>query len=80
MQLVKCKVDLKLRWTKHCVLFEGGTDFAYDDAIDNIIFIIKDTKLLSLQYLYQQKTINSYQKFLVKDFKDQFIEMKEKVI
>ena len=49
MQLVKCKVDLKLRWTKHCVLFEGGTDFAYDDAIDNIIFIIiKDTKLLSL--------------------------------
>ena len=48
MQLVKCKVDLKLRWTKHCVLFEGRTDFAYDDAIDNIIFIIKDTKLLSL--------------------------------
>ena len=49
MRLVKCKVDLKLRWTKHCVLFEGGTDFAYDDAIDNnIIFTIKDTKPLSL--------------------------------
>ena len=26
MPLIKCKIKLKLRWTKHCVLATGGND------------------------------------------------------
>ena len=43
--LINCKVELKRRWTKQCVLSIAGTDNAnsnYDD--NNIIFPIKDAK------------------------------------
>ena len=44
MQLINCKVELKLRWTKHCVLATSGND--NDDVNpNNIIFTIKDTTL-----------------------------------
>ena len=46
MPLINCKVELKLRWTKHCVLYVAGTDNANGNNDDNnIIFIIKQTKL-----------------------------------
>ena len=42
--LINCKVELKLKWTKHCVLSTVGAD--NDNANPrNIIFTIKDTKL-----------------------------------
>ena len=44
MPLINCKVELKLRWTKHCVLSPAGNDNANCND-DNIIFTIKDTKL-----------------------------------
>ena len=41
-----CKVELKLKWTKHCVLSSAGNDNANDnDSANNIIFTIKYTKL-----------------------------------
>ena len=40
-QNAKIKVELKLKWTKHCVLTAVGTD--NNDANSNNIF--KDTKL-----------------------------------
>ena len=44
--LVKCKVELKLKWTNCCVLSEAGNDNAnYNDNADDIIFTIKDTNL-----------------------------------
>ena len=43
MPLINCKVELKLRWTKHCVLFVAVIDNANDD--NNITFTIKDTEL-----------------------------------
>ena len=45
MPLINCKVELKLRWSKHCVLSLAGTDNANGNNDDNIIFTIKDTKL-----------------------------------
>ena len=46
MPLINCKVDLKLRCPKHCVLSVTGTDNANGNNDDNnIIFTIKDTKL-----------------------------------
>ena len=44
MSLIKCKIELKLKWTKQCVLAPVGVD--NDDATsNNIIFTTKNTKL-----------------------------------
>ena len=44
--LINCKVELKPRWTKHCLLSVAGTNNANgNNDDDNIIFTIKDTKL-----------------------------------
>ena len=44
MPLINCKIELKLKWTKHCVLVAaGGVD--NDNANSDIIFTVKDTKL-----------------------------------
>ena len=40
--LINCKVELKLTWTNHCILAIGGND---NDAISNITFTVKDSKL-----------------------------------
>ena len=46
MPLINCKVELKLRRTKHCVLSVADTDNANGNNDDNnIIFAIKYTKL-----------------------------------
>ena len=46
MPLINCKVELKLRWSKHCVLSLAFTDNGNSNNDDsNIIFSIKDTKL-----------------------------------
>ena len=46
MPLINCKGELRLRWTKHCVLSAAGTDNANGNNDDNdIIFIISDKKL-----------------------------------
>ena len=42
MQLINCKVELKLKWTNYCVLSAAGNDT--NDNSDNIIVNIKDTK------------------------------------
>ena len=47
MLLIKCKVELKLKWTKYCVLSVAGNENTVtEDAYTDIIFTIKDTKLL----------------------------------
>ena len=51
MPLIKCKAELKLKWTKYYVLSADGNesdndnDNDNDDNSKNIIFMIKDTKL-----------------------------------
>ena len=46
MPLINCKVELKLKWTKYCVLSTAGADNINGNNDDNnIIFTIKDTKL-----------------------------------
>ena len=44
MPLINCKVKLKLKWTKHCVLFVLVTE-NIDANSNNVIFTTKDTKL-----------------------------------
>ena len=46
MPLINCKVELKLRWTKHCVLSVAVIDNANGNNDDNnITFTIKGTEL-----------------------------------
>ena len=45
--LINCKVILKLKWTKYCVLSAACNDNANANP-DNVIFTIKDTKLYVL--------------------------------
>ena len=44
MPLINCKIELKLKWIKCCVLSTVGAD-NNDANSNNIIFTIKDTKL-----------------------------------
>ena len=49
MSLINCKVELKLKWTKYCVLSAAGAVNANGNVNDNIygnnvIFTINDTK------------------------------------
>ena len=77
MPLISCKVELKLEWTRQCVLAAAGIDNVNAND-DNIIFTIKGKELQLLQSLYQQKTRKIYQNFLAKDLKGQCIEMNRK--
>ena len=47
ISLINCEVELKLRWTKHCVLSVAGTGIDNGNNDNNhIIFTVKDKKLL----------------------------------
>ena len=60
MLLINWKVELKLNWTKYCVLSEAGANNNNANS-DNIIFIIKDTKLyVPVVNKRQSKTIKSF--------------------
>ena len=69
--MINCKVELKLKWKKHCILSTDGNSNA--DVNSDIVFDIKTQNYMSLQSLYKQKTIKNYQNLLAKDSKDQFI-------
>ena len=42
MILINCKIELKLKWTKYCLLSAAGADNNANS--NNIISTIKDTK------------------------------------
>ena len=46
MALINCKVELKVKWTKYCVLYVAGNENNINEDADgkNIIFTIKGTK------------------------------------
>ena len=70
MPLINCRVELKLKLTKYCVLFVAGNeDNLNDDAnADNIIFTIKDTKLYVPTVTLSAKDNQKLLKFLSKGF------------
>ena len=44
MPLINCKFEVKLKWTKNCLLSAAGNDNT-NTNLNNIIFTIKDAKL-----------------------------------
>ena len=84
MPFINSKVELKVGWLRHCVLSVAGTDNdnANGNNNDNNIVLLLNTQNYMFLLVTQQKTIKNYQKFLVKNLKDQFsrIKIKQKVI
>ena len=67
MPLINCKIELKLKWTNHCVLATGSND-NYDINSDNIIFTIKDTKLYVSVVILSAKDNQKLSRLLGKGF------------
>ena len=67
MPLINCKVELKLKWTKYCVLSAAGAANANADS-NNIIFTIKDTKLYVSVVTLSAKDNQKLSKLLSKGF------------
>ena len=57
MPLINCKVELKLKWTKNCVLSAAGNDNVNnnDNDCNNITFTIKDTNLYAPVLIIKRK-------------------------
>ena len=75
MPLIHCKVELKLKCTKYCVLSAAGNDNT-NANLNNIVFTIKDTKLFVSVKTLSASDNQKLSKLLSKgDLKDQFIGM-----
>ena len=79
MPLVNGKVELKLKWTKYCVLHAAGNEDRNDNVNDNngnkFFFTIKNTRFHVPVVTLSAKDNQKLSKLLAKDLKDQFIEM-----
>ena len=65
--LINCKVELKLKWTKYCVLPAAGPDNTNANP-DNIIFTINDTNLYVTVVTLSARDNQKLSKFLSKGF------------
>ena len=74
--MINCKVELKLRWKKYCVLTANGNANVNDnDIANNLIFTIKGRKSYVQVVTLSARDNKNYQNVLAKDLKDQFIGM-----
>ena len=67
MPLINCKIELKIKWTKHCVLAAVGSDNT-NDNLNNVVFTIKDTKLYVPVVTLSAKDNHKLSKLLSKGF------------
>ena len=67
MPLINFGVELKLKWTKNCVLAAAGND-NINDSPNNFIFTIKDTKLYVFVVNLSAKDNQKLSKLLSKKF------------
>ena len=69
MPLIYCKVELKLKWTKYCVLSAAGADNVNGNDNDNIIiFTMKDAKLYVPVVILSARDNQKLSKLLSKGF------------
>ena len=72
MPLINCKVELKLRWAKHCYLAPVSVENNNADS-SNIIFKIKNPRLYVPVVKLSAKDNQKLPKVLAKDLKDHSI-------
>ena len=69
MPLINCKIELKLKWTKYCVLSTAAADNINGNNDDNnIIFTIKDTKIYVSVVTLSARDNQKLSKFLHKGY------------
>ena len=69
MPLINCKVELKFKWTKYCVISAAGNENDNNnDNAKNIIFTIKETKLYVSVVTLSAKDNKKLSKLLSKGF------------
>ena len=64
MQLINCRVELKLGWANHYVLSAVGADNDHANS-NNIIFTIKEIKLYLLVVTSSAKDNREFSRFFV---------------
>ena len=67
MLLINCKVELKPKWAKHCVLTAAGADNVNKDT-DNINFTIKNKKLCVSVVILSARDNQKLSKLLSREF------------
>ena len=60
MPLINCKVELKLKWKKCCVLSAVGNDNDNDNDNNGKKYFYYQRQRKCLLLLYQQETIKNY--------------------
>ena len=78
MLLIRCKVSLKLKWTKSCALALNSTETPNADP-DNTIFTIKDKNLYVSVVALSAKDNQKLSKLLSKGF-ERSVYTKQKMI
>ena len=69
MPLINCKVEVKLNWTKYCVLSAAGVDNVNGNYDYSIIFTIKDTQFYIPVVILSTRDNQKLSKLLSKGFK-----------
>ena len=67
MPLINCIEELKLKWTKYCILSAASADNINANP-NNIIFIIKDTKLYVSVVTLLSRNNQNFSRLLSKRF------------
>ena len=67
MPLINCKIELRLKWIKNCVLSAAGADNNHANS-NNIIFTIKDTKFCLTFVILLARDNQKLSKLLSKEF------------
>ena len=72
MILNNCKVELKLKWTKYCVLSAAGNENVNNNNANDIIFTIKGRKLYVSIVALSARDKQKLSKSLTKGFERSF--------
>ena len=68
MPLYNGKIELKLKWTKYCVLSAAGNDNVNDNNVNDNVFTIKKTKLYVAVVTLSARDNQKLSKLLCKRF------------
>ena len=74
MPLYNGKIELKLKWTKYCVLSAAGNDNVNDNNSNNISYYQGTRLYMFLLSLFQQVTSKNHQNFMAENLKDSLSE------
>ena len=73
--MINCKVELKLKWTKHCVLASNAADIMIMLILIILFLLSKTQNYMSPLSLYQQKTTKNSENVYTEGLKISVLEL-----